>query len=166
MGYYLALILLPLAAALQSTWVPLLRIDNGQPDLVLLLVAGWAVRANWREAIFWAFVGGIAADLLSVLPTGTSAIALLLMVFAIRALAEQLYGANALFLVAFVIAGTLLQEGISTVILTLIGFGSDLVQWAELLLLPTLFYNLILTLPVYWLLRRIQKRLPNATPRR
>ena len=163
MGYYLALILLPLAAAFQSTWVPLLRIDNGQPDFVLLLVAGWAVRASWQEAIFWAFVGGIASDLLSVLPTGTSVIALLLMVFAIRALAEQLYGANALFLIGFVIAGTLLQESISAAILAVIGFHGDLVQWVEFLLLPTLFYNLILTIPAYWVLRRIQKRLPNAS---
>lgn len=162
MGLYLSFFVLPIVVALQSSLVPLMRIDNGQPDFVLLLVAAWAVRARWSEAIVWAFVGGVAADLLSVLPTGTSVVALLILVFAIRAVAEQLYGVNVLFLLGFVLFGTVLQETLSMLVLTAIGFGPDLVLWAEALVAPTLFYNLVLTIPVYIVVRLVQRRLPGT----
>jgi rod shape-determining protein MreD len=56
--------------------------------LVVLAAASWAVAMGPREAIWWAFLGGLAADLLSGGPVGALALASLLPVAAL-ALADN-----------------------------------------------------------------------------
>ena len=77
-------IVVPLAAALlQGSVVPFVAVAGARPNLVVLVAASWAVAAGPREAIWWAFLGGLAADLLSGGPVGALAIASLLPVAAI-----------------------------------------------------------------------------------
>lgn len=164
MGYYLSIPILVIAAAIQSTILPQFRIDNGQPDLIFLLVVAWAVHASLQEGIVWAFVGGMLQDLLSITPLGTSVIGMLLAVFALNALRHQLYRVGIIMITGVTLFGTVLQEAITLLILQFIGFGTDIVAAIGNLLLPTLFYNLVLILPVFFIVRRIQKRLPGSNP--
>jgi rod shape-determining protein MreD len=77
-------IVVPLAAALlQGSVVPLVAFAGARPNLVMLVAASWAVAAGAREAVFWAFLGGIAADLLSGGPLGAAALSALLPVAAL-----------------------------------------------------------------------------------
>jgi rod shape-determining protein MreD len=77
-------IAVPLAAALlQGSVVPFVSIAGARPNLPLLVAASWSVAAGAREAVWWAFVGGIAADLLSGGPLGALALASLVPVAAI-----------------------------------------------------------------------------------
>jgi rod shape-determining protein MreD len=77
-------IAIPLAAALlQGSVVPFLSIAGARPNLPVLAAASWSVAAGAREAVWWAFVGGLAADLLSGGPPGALALASLLPVAAI-----------------------------------------------------------------------------------
>lgn len=160
MGYYVGVVALVLAAALQPSVLPAVRIFGGQPDFVLLMVLAWSVHAPLEESIFWAFVGGVALDSLSLAPLGTSAVALLLMVFAIHTLARRVYSFSLFFLLFFVALGTLVQHLMLYSVLTLTGYAPDFVSTAQYFTLPTLGYNLVLAVPVYWVLRRIQKRIP------
>lgn len=67
-------IAVPLGAALlQASLVPFISIGDVRPNLPLLVAASWAVAAGAAEACWWAFVGGIAADLLSGGPLGALA---------------------------------------------------------------------------------------------
>src|SRR5207244_4185647 len=69
-------IVIPVAAAiLQGTVAPLVAIGGVRPSLPILVAAAWSVAAGAREAVWWAFVGGIASDLLSGGPLGASACA-------------------------------------------------------------------------------------------
>ncbi|TMF23985.1 MAG: rod shape-determining protein MreD [Chloroflexi bacterium] len=69
-------ILIPLAAALmQGTVVPLVAIGDARPSLPILVAGSWAVAAGAREAVWWAFLGGLATDLLSGGPLGAFALA-------------------------------------------------------------------------------------------
>lgn len=61
------------AALLQASLVPFISVGDVQPNLPLLVAASWAVAAGAAEACWWAFVGGIAADLLSGGPLGALA---------------------------------------------------------------------------------------------
>lgn len=82
-------VIFPLAAALlQGTVAPLIAIAGARPLLPVLVAGSWAVAAGAREAVWWAFIGGIATDLLSGGPLGAFALAFLLPVAAIGAREE------------------------------------------------------------------------------
>jgi rod shape-determining protein MreD len=71
-------VLIPIAAALlQGTVAPVLAIGAARPALPLLVAGAWALAAGAREAVWWAFVGGVASDLLSGGPLGATALAAL-----------------------------------------------------------------------------------------
>jgi rod shape-determining protein MreD len=77
-------IVIPLAAALlQGSVVPFVSIAGARPNLPVLVAASWSVAAGAREAVWWAFVGGLAADLLSGGPLGALALASLVPVAAV-----------------------------------------------------------------------------------
>jgi len=69
-------IAIPLAAALlQSAVVPFISVGGARPNLPFLVAGSWSLAAGAREAVWWAFVGGLAADLLSGGPLGAFAVA-------------------------------------------------------------------------------------------
>jgi rod shape-determining protein MreD len=75
---------IPLAAALlQGSVVPFVSIAGARPNLPVLVAASWSVAAGARQAVWWAFVGGLAADLLSGGPLGALALASLVPVAAV-----------------------------------------------------------------------------------
>jgi rod shape-determining protein MreD len=77
-------IAIPLAAALlQGSVVPFVSIAGARPNLPVLVAASWSVAAGAREAVWWAFVGGLGADLLSGGPLGALALASLVPVAAV-----------------------------------------------------------------------------------
>ncbi len=77
-------IVLPLAAALlQGSVVPFVDVAGARPNLVVLVAASWSVAAGAREAVWWAFFGGLLADLLSGGPLGALALASLVPVAAV-----------------------------------------------------------------------------------
>jgi len=77
-------IVIPLAAALlQGSVVPFVSIAGARPNLPVLVAASWSVSAGASEAVWWAFVGGLAADLLSGGPLGALALASLVPVAAV-----------------------------------------------------------------------------------
>jgi rod shape-determining protein MreD len=77
-------IAVPLVAALlQASLVPFIAIGPARPNLPLLVAGSWSVAAGAAEAVWWAFVGGLASDLLSGGPLGAFAAASLAPVAAI-----------------------------------------------------------------------------------
>lgn len=77
-------IVIPLAAALlQGSVVPFVSIAGARPNLPVLAAASWSVASGAREAVWWAFIGGLAADLLSGGPVGALALASLIPVAAV-----------------------------------------------------------------------------------
>ena len=73
--FALAIALPVVAALLQASIVPFIAAGDVRPNLPLLVAASWAVAAGAAEACWWAFVGGIAADVLSGGPLGAFAVA-------------------------------------------------------------------------------------------
>ncbi|MBI5671384.1 MAG: rod shape-determining protein MreD [Chloroflexi bacterium] len=158
MGSYISLPILALAAALQASIVPQFSILGGRPDLVFLLVISWALNAPLAQGVVWAFVGGIMQDLLSAAPTGTSVIGLVVIVFALDAFRQQVYRVGFVTIMWVVLAGTLLQQAIVTIVLLVSGFDVPIISNIGYVVLPTVFYNFLLVFPVYFVTRRLQKR--------
>ena len=174
MGRYLALPVLGLSAALTASVLPhvidllfalvgsvapALSNTGGQLSLVMLFVLCWSVHADLAESLIWAVVGGLALDLLSVLPLGATSIALVLMAFAVNSAARQLLRVRLIFLAAITPLATLFLAAWTLVALALLGYGYDILVYARLTLLPTMLLNLLAVLPLYGLTRILQRRL-------
>src|SRR3978361_1953415 len=110
MSNWISFPILILAAILQTTFMPQIRILNGTPDLIFLFVFAWSVNSTLETGVAWAFVGGLSRDLLLAAPLGTSAIGLLLIVFAINQVRGQVYGVGFTLFIGFVIAGTFVEQ--------------------------------------------------------
>jgi rod shape-determining protein MreD len=164
MGNYLSIIILALAAALQSSFVPQIRILGGEPDLVFLVVLSWSVNASLSEGIVWAFVGGIMQNLLSAAPLGASSMCMILIVFAIDVIRRQVYRISLPMLVLLVIFGSLFYQLMLMLILSLVGFEIPFLESLSYVVVPTIAYNLVLIWPIYWFVRRIQKLLSGGRP--
>lgn len=68
------------AAVLQLTIVPYLRINDAQPDLVLVLVVTATIAGTVEAGLASAFIGGLMIDLLAPRPLGMTAFMLLVSV--------------------------------------------------------------------------------------
>jgi len=159
MGAFLSIPLLAVAAALQASLIPQIRLLGGGPDLVFLLVMSWAIDGAPEEGIIWAFTGGIMLDLLSYNPTGTSVLGMLALVFLITGLQQRVYRVGIILLAGLVIVGTLFQQLVVMGVLTMSGFSIDWAIGLTYVVAPTILYNLVLIWPIYWLVRRLQRRL-------
>lgn len=159
MGYYLAIPILLLAVAVQSSLLPQFRVYSGQPDLVLLLVLAWSVHADLEEGLLWAFFGGISQDLMSFLPLGSSTMGLVIGVFTIYWVRRQIFKLNIIVVVAIVMIMVVLQQIIQLGVLTLIGWDLGLISVIRYAMIPSFLYNLALFVPVYVVLRLIQRRI-------
>lgn len=154
MGNWLGLPLLALAAVLQVTFVPQVRILGGEPNLVFLLVLAYAARAPLEEGAAWAFAGGILLDLLTSAPTGGSVLGLLLLVLLIDLLRVQFVDVGFLAITGLVIFGTLLFEAVLLVLTVLGGHNIRLLEMIRYAVAPSIAYNLLLIWPVFWFVRR------------
>lgn len=167
MGNFLSLPILALAAVLQVTVTPRLSLLGGRPDLVLLVVIAWTLNATLEQGVLWAFVGGLCNDILSAAPLGTSIVGMVILVFVVHAVRQQIYSVGLFTLIWVVLLGTVVQHISVMIILLLSGFGpafaerlgySVVVQEIISLIFPTMVYNLIVIVPIYSLIRRIQVR--------
>lgn len=158
MGNYLSVPILALAAVLQASVMPQIRIQDGAPDLVFLIVLSWALRTNVESGLIWAFVGGIFQDVMSAAPTGASIIGMIPLVFLIGDLAGQVYRIGFLLIISLVALGTLFKQVGLLVVLALSGYVISPVDDFSRVILPTLIYNLVFIWPIYMLMRRIRNR--------
>lgn len=161
MGAYLSLSIpiLALAVAIQSSFVPQIRVLGGGPDLVLLIVLAWSVYSELDESLTWAVVGGILQDLMSAAPTGASALGLVLIVFIVYLLNSQLYHVGLLSLLVLAVVGTVIKETMFAFVLSLVGMGSDYFSMFSYVIAPSAVYNGALIWITYGFVRRIQKRI-------
>ena len=159
MGNYLSIVLLALAASLQCSVVPRIRLLGGEPDLVFLVILSWSIHARLEDGVLWAFVGGIMNNLLSAAPLGVSSMSMILLIFVVDAIRRQVYRVGLPLLVLIVIFGSLFHQLVVMLILSLLGFEIHFLDNLSYVVVPTIAYNLLVIWPVYWLVRRIQRRL-------
>jgi len=69
-------IAVPVAAALlQAAVGPLAIVGGAFPNVPILVAASWSVATGAREGLWWAFIAGLATDLLSGGPLGAFTVA-------------------------------------------------------------------------------------------
>ena len=148
------------AALLQAIILPRLRMYGGQPDLVAIIVLAWAILDHKQEGMVWAFVGGLCLDLLSGVPLGISSLVLVPIAFLVSLTEAQVYRTNVLLPLLLAGGGTLAYHvGYLFAIRFIVGMS---VAWLQILwyvTLPSLLFDMVVILPVLWVLRPWYARL-------
>lgn len=174
MGRYLSIAVLGLSAALSASiiphaitflvsllgnFVPMVEQTRGQVSLVMLFVLCWSVRAELTESLIWALIGGLAVDLLSILPLGATSVVFIVFAFLVNSVARQLFRIRLLFLFAVTPVATIVLTLYTLFALALTGLNYDFLTMLRLVLIPSMLYNLAAVVPVYALVRLMQRRL-------
>ena len=166
---YFAIPFLAVIAVIEATVLPHLPTGNVQPDLMLLVVGAWSLRRGVAEGAVWAFIGGLALDLLSAGPSAGHIFALLgasllLGIDPSTGLGRrqmQPFTENPLALIVGVTLATLLYHLVLLAMLQLWGWTVDWVHALTRIAVPHLIFNLILMPFVYrmlgWLDRRTRR---------
>lgn len=153
MSNYIGIPILLLAAVINATIMPELRLGNGAADLVFLMVVSWALLSDVRDGLLWAVVGGAMQDLLSVAPLGVSALGLAIVVFVASAVFGQVSRGNLLIPLAVAAVGTPVYNMITLGLLRMLGLSAvGLGQGLIYVTFPATILNLLLIVPVFRLM--------------
>ena len=162
--WWLAPSLLFFAAVLQASFLPAFGLIQARPELVITLVVIWAVLRGVREALPWAFIGGLLLDLFSQMPLGTAALALVLIAFCSSVGEATVLRTNFLLPTIIVFWATVLYQ---LLYLFLMRTHQVPVEWVGTLrhsVVPSALLSAACAPPAYWLLSRIERRTRAIAP--
>lgn len=137
------------AALLQATLLPAVGPIAVTPNLVLVLILVRTIQRGVSEGILWAFVGGLALDVLALDPLGTNGLAMVPVVLAGGLARRRVFQSGVLFGMLLAIGASLAHALVLNGVRVL--GGEPLVPLAALLRLSFLqaLLNAVMV-PVLW----------------
>lgn len=153
---FIGIPLLALAAVVESTVLPDLRVlSGGTLNVVLVFVLSWTLAGDWSGGLVWGFIGGLLLDLLSGGPFGKSALALVLVAYVASWSEGQFWRSHILLPLAAAMLGTLVYHLVVFFVLVVNGTSLDWLSALTGVLLPALLINTLVIVPIFWLLRAV-----------
>lgn len=162
---YLLVLALGLAALVQVSLLPVLRVAGVYPNLPLVVIVVWALLRGARSAVVWALIVGLWLDLLSGRAFGGYMLGMVAVAYVAGLGSKTVYSAGLLLALAMVAAATIVQNAIQMALLGLSGGTLSLPETFIRLVLPEIVYNGVVLLIVYpvllWIHRSTgQRQLP------
>jgi hypothetical protein len=148
MSTVLAIIVLSVAAILQTTIASRVTLLNGPADLIMLTILSWVLQDRSQTIWIWPLLGGLFYGIFSALPIWLPMIAYLLVTTLTLALRRRVWQVPILALFVSVFVGTLVTNALTYVVLSVRGVPLDIIEAINLILIPSLILNLILAIPV------------------
>lgn len=149
--------LLGLAVILQSSIVSQVTLLSGYADLLLIVIAAWALQDRVESSWHWAFVTSIMVGFVTRLPWPLVAIGYFAVVYMARLLQRRVWQAPLLAMFSVTFAGTLFVQLITFGYLR---FSGALISFSDslgLVTLPSLLLNMLLAVPVYAFMRDLAR---------
>jgi rod shape-determining protein MreD len=146
-------------AILQSSVFSQLTLLDGRPDLVLLAVLSWSLVGHHVEAMLLGMIGGLFLDLLSGLPFGSHAIALILVIYLVSFFEGRFWEAHLLMPLSVSLIASLIFHGLEIGTILLMGRSFDVTHVMTRIILPSTFLNLVLAIPASQLAAGLRSRL-------
>ena len=151
----IAIPLLGLAVIVQSAIVGQLTLLHGVADVVLVMLAAWALQKRVTTAFHWAFLAALMTSLVSRLPwfvympayVGTVALGLLLQ--------RRVWQMPMLAMFSVTFMGTLLLHGMSVIYLELRSPTPSLADALGMITVPSALLNLLIAIPVFGMMRDV-----------
>lgn len=153
-GIYGLLLGLAFVVLVQATLLPRVRFLGAQPNLLLVLVVSWSLVSGVAEGLVFAFLAGLAMDVVAGLPLGTSPLALMPVCFLAVIGRNSVYVNNIWLPVLLVALATPLEGWLMLFLRQLHGVPVDWAGASSRVILPALVLNVLLTIIVVRLMRR------------
>jgi hypothetical protein len=151
----IAIPLLGLAVILQSTIVSQFSLLAGYADLLLIILGAWALQKGVTTGFHWAFLASIMVSIVSRLPWLVTLAGYGGVVFLAMILQQRVWQAPLLAMFSVTFLGTLFVNLLSYLYLRLTGDPLPFGDAMGLITLPSLLLNLLLSLPIYALMRDV-----------
>ncbi|MGI8422747.1 MAG: rod shape-determining protein MreD [Chloroflexota bacterium] len=162
--WWIAPCLLFVAALLQAAFFPALGLVRARPELVVTAVAIWAVLRGVREALPWAFIGGLLLDLFSQGPFGTAALALVIVAFCSSVGEASVFRTNFLLPTVIVFWASVLYGVIYLFLLRTHQMPVDWIGTLRHSVVPSALLSTACAPIVYWLLSRVERKTRSIVP--
>ncbi len=149
----IAIPLIGMAVILQTAIISQFSLLSGFADLLLVMLAAWALQEGVTTAFQWAFLAGIMASLISHMPWFILLPGYFMVVFLALLLQRRVWQAPLLAMFSVTFLGTLWMHLLSFLYLRFSGEPLPFGDVMGLITLPSLLLNLLLAIPVYGLMR-------------
>jgi len=153
----IALPLLGLTVILQSAVVSRVTLLSGYADLLLIMLAAWALQSQVDASWHWAFIACILVSFTSRLPWPAVAAGYFTVVLIAQMLQRRVWQAPLLAMFSVTFLGTLLMHFFSYIALTLSGSPLPLGDVLGFVTLPSLLLNLLFAIPMYTFMRDLAR---------
>jgi rod shape-determining protein MreD len=142
-----------LALVLQTAILSRTTLLSGAADLVLLVLVSWALQVQVESAWHWAAVAGLMVGFVSGLPPVAPIVGYFLVVALARVVIRQIWQSPLLALLSVTFFGTLAYQMVTYIALRLNGTSLPLNDVLALIVLPSVFLNLLLSIPIHSVVR-------------
>jgi rod shape-determining protein MreD len=145
--------LLALVVIVQSAVISHMMLLAGYADLMLVILAAWALKAEASSAWLWAILGGFMVSFVSGLPWPVVMFGYLFVVLLAQLLKKRVWQAPLLAMFSVTFMGTLIMDLSTLLILNLLGTPLPVGDSLGLVVLPSMLLNLLFAVPVYVMIR-------------
>ena len=149
MATLLGVVFIGSATILQITVVGRINMLEGAADLVLLVLLGWVLHARAEGIWQWGVLAGAFIGIASAQPVWLPIISYLSITAIGYLIQTRVWQIPLLNLLTTTIAGTLIVHSLTSVYLIVIGTPLQLSEIFNLVILPSIFLNLLIALPIY-----------------
>ena len=148
---------LGLAAILQSAIVSQFPLLGGTADLVLVLIAAWALQEAVNTGFQWAFLASVLVSLVSGLPWMITFACYMGIVGLALALQRRVWQVPLLAMFSITFIGTIVLHLLTLGYLNLSGVTLPLGDSLGLITLPSVLLNMLIAIPVFALARDLAR---------
>jgi len=144
---------LALVVIVQSAVISQMTLLAGYADLMLIVLAAWALKADASSAWLWAILGGVMVSFVSAMPWVVDMLGYLFVVLLAQLLRQRVWQAPLLAMFSVIFLGTMSVMLLTIIVLNLLGTPLPIGDSLGLIVLPSVLLNLLLAIPVYSVIR-------------
>lgn len=151
MSYYVGFALVFLFALLEASVLPLFQIQGLQPNLTLVLLITWLIIRGAEEAFVLIPFGGLMLGLVDGAPLGTALLAMAPVALLQELRGAQLKESGFIMALAFTAVMSAVYNYTFLFMFTLQGQAGSWVEASLGVIVPTMFMNVAIVVPLYLL---------------
>jgi len=140
---------------LQTGIVSRINLLSGSADLVMTLLVAWSLQDRVTSAWYWAVIAGLMVGFVSGLPIYIPLAGYLLVVVVSRIMNRRVWQAPLLASFVVIFIGTFAFHLMTIGYLILLGGNFKFPDAISLIVLPSTLLNLLLVIPVHYLIKEL-----------
>ena len=142
-----------LVTIIQTAIVSNMPLLQGTADIALLVIIAWALQEPVRTAWHWSLIGGAMIGFASALPLSITLVSYLSITGITLVIRRRIWKIPVLVMLAITFLGTVFHQGLSAITLTLVGTPLPVLETLQLIILPSIFLNILLAIPIFAIVR-------------